>query len=123
MRVTNGEGPMRKVGRQNANVDPAHGTDPEVQAKGKDKDKNTDTPAAANDRIEISGTARGLHAAQTERSPVSLDRANGSEEAQLDRANLEAIRGRVETGYYETRQVTQEITNRLLELLGLKRPS
>ena len=121
MRVTNGEGPMRKVGRQNANVDPAHGTDPEVQAKDKGKDK--DTPAAGNDRIEISGTARGLHAAQTARGPVSLERANGGDEAQLDRANIEAIRGRVETGYYETRQVTQEITNRLLELLGLKRPS
>ncbi len=119
MKVTNGEGPMRKVGRQNADVDPARGVEPQVQ----DKAKDAAAPAAGNDRIEISGTARGLHAAQTERGPASLERANSGEEAQLDRAKIESIRGRVETGYYETRQVTQEITDRLLELLGLKRPS
>ncbi len=119
MRVTNGEGPARKVGRQNADVDPTRGTDPGVQAK----DKGPDTPAADNDRIEISGAARGLHAAQTERGPVSLEPANGSGDARLDRANIEAIRSRVENGYYETRQVTREITDRLLELLGLKRPN
>jgi hypothetical protein len=123
MRVTNGEGPVRKVGSQKPGVEAAPATDPRVQDKDNDHDKDKDTQAAGNDRIEISGAARGLHAAQTERGPVSLERANSGDNARLDRANIEAIRSRVETGYYETRTVTQEITDRLLELLGLKRPS
>ena len=114
MRVTSGDSSIRKQ-RVQPNLDE------QGRAAGARTDGAARTPSAA-DRIEISGEARGLQAAHTDRAPVSLQKTGGVTEPALDPAYLEEIRQKIKSGYYETAEITRSIADRMLDLLGLKRP-
>jgi hypothetical protein len=81
-----------------------------------------ETPRAGNrDAIEISVEARALHRAEHDgraASGASVDKTAAAS-VDVDVERLAAVRERLESGYYETQQVTEAVAHRILELLGL----
>ena len=114
MRITTGDSPLRKPRVQQSPDEPGRPAGARTAGAG------NRSPAA--DRIEISGEARGLQATPAERRPVRLEKAGGANEPALDSAYLEEIRQKIKDGYYETAEITRAIADRMLDLLGLKRP-
>lgn len=104
MKITSGEHTNRKP-----RVQPALDERGLPAARTEDAGKNGLTAA---DRIEISGTARGLQAAGN---------LAGPSQPELDPVFLEGVREKLENGYYDTAEITHSIAERMLDLLGLKR--
>lgn len=113
MRITSGEHSNRKP-----RIQPAVDERGLPAARTEDAGKNGLTAA---DRIEISGEARGLQAAQTNPAPVTLEKTAGPSQPELDPVYLEGVRKKLENGYYDTAEITHSIAERMLDLLGLKR--
>lgn len=114
MRVTSGDNSIRKQRIQ-----------PEPEDHERTAGARTDgiaRPAPGSDRIEISGEARGLQAAHTDRAPATLEKAVETHAPVLDPVYLEEIRNKIKSGYYDTAEITRSIADRMLDLLGLKRP-
>jgi hypothetical protein len=80
--------------------------------------------APAEDAIEISPEARTLQANEPGLGTAGGAARTAPAEAglPLDAERLAVIRDRIESGHYETRQVTEVVAQRLLELLGLAPP-
>jgi hypothetical protein len=82
-------------------------------------------PDIESDAIEISSTARSLQSGGLEAGSaggVIPEGVVAGSTAPLDAAQLEIVRTRIENGHYDTRQITEVIAQRLLELLGLVPP-
>jgi hypothetical protein len=77
--------------------------------------------APEEDAIEISMEARTLQAEEpgARPAPGAARTEAATTDLPLDAERLKVIRDRIESGHYETRQVTEMVAQRLLELLGL----
>ena len=115
MRVAREETPVGRARNGEPATDPTRPRGPQDEAARR---------APAEDAIEISTEARSLQAGEPGARPGSGTARTAAAEADapLDAERLAIVRDRLASGHYETRQVTEVVAQRLLELLGLAPP-
>ena len=112
MRIAHEENPVGRPRSGEPAPDPTRPRGPQDEAARR---------GAEEDAIEISTEARSLQAGEPgarTAGGAALEKV-GAADLPLDAERLAVIRDRIESGYYETRQVTEVVAQRLLELLGL----